>query len=157
MLFTLLLRFGLAVNFLLIFADSDARAVILKIIMKWRLSSAKEKVKYPCNTKNEVMPVGIQTESNVGTSVSDGNKLDGHIPRAATPEPTENSTSVSAISVSRHEFRLPIEEASVIKSNSTPVINAPPNLKQLAIKSTSTEKGKRNFTITKNDVGIYAQ
>ncbi|KAK1402263.1 hypothetical protein POM88_001868 [Heracleum sosnowskyi] len=50
--------------------DSDARTVISKIIIKWRLSSAKEIVKYPCNAQNEVMPVGIQTESNAGTSLS---------------------------------------------------------------------------------------
>lgn len=157
MLFTLLFRFGLAVNFLLIFTDSDAHAVISKIIIKWRLSSAKEKLKYPCNTQNEVIPVGIQTESNVGTSMSDGNKLDDNMPRAAISEPIENSPSVSAISVPRHEFRLPMKKASVVESNRTPAINAPPNLEQLAIKSTSAEKGKRNFTITKNDVGIYAQ
>lgn len=148
----------MAVNFLITFADSDARTVISKIIINWRLSSAKEKVKYPCNSQNEVMPVGIQTEFNVGTSVSDGNKLDhDNMPRAAISEPIENSTSVSAISVPLHEFRLPKEEASVVESNGTPVIYAPPNLEQPAIKSTSAEKGKHNFTITKNDVGIYAQ
>ncbi|KAK1373168.1 hypothetical protein POM88_029361 [Heracleum sosnowskyi] len=40
--------------------DSDARTVISKIIIKWRLSSAKEIVKYPCNAQNEVMLVGYK-------------------------------------------------------------------------------------------------
>lgn len=157
MLFTLLFRFGLAVNFLITFADSDARMVISKIIIKWRLSYAKEKAKYPCNTQNEVMPVGIQTEFNVGTCVSDGNKLDDDMPRAAVSEPIENSISVSAKPVPLHEFGLPKEEALVVESNSSPVMYAPPNSEQLAIKSTSAKKGKHNFPITKNDVGIYAQ
>ncbi|KAK1378909.1 hypothetical protein POM88_025653 [Heracleum sosnowskyi] len=127
--------------------DSDARTVISKIIINLRHSSAKEIVKYPCNAQNVVMRVGIQTKSNAGTSASDGNKLDDNMPRAAISEPIENSTSVSAISVPLHEFRLPKEEASVVQSNGTPVIYAPSNMEQLAIKSISAEKGKHNFTV----------
>ncbi|KAL8100557.1 uncharacterized protein LOC141683980 isoform X2 [Apium graveolens] len=147
--------------------DSDERTVISKIITnkKKRLTAAKEKDRYPCDTQNEVMPVSKQTESNVSTSASKGNELkvvvlNENMPGASTIEHcTRNSSSVSAKPVPLHESRSPELEASLVEgleANGSPIISVPPNSEQL-IDSTSAEKRKRRSMKAKNKVGIDAQ
>ncbi|KAK1385420.1 hypothetical protein POM88_023155 [Heracleum sosnowskyi] len=146
--------------------DSDARTVISKIITskKKSLTAAKGNYKYTCNTQSEVMPVRIQTESNVGTCASKGNELKvvlyEDMPGAAIIEHcTGNSTSVSTKRVPLNESRSPELEASFVEGlegHGSPIISVPPHSEQ-HVESTSANKGKRRSKKAKDKVGIIAQ